>query len=134
MALMARIASEDGWRAFFLSAEIPDAEARLYAMKMTENRITRPSDLTKEILQELEITTIGDILNILRIAKNNDEPQGRAPNNSFKAKIDPPRIKSEMTKAEYRKLRHDWGVFKSMSQIPDTQIAAQIYSTCDSTV
>ena len=63
MALMARIASEDGWRAFFLSAEIPDAEARLYAMKMTENRITRPSDLTKEILQELEITTIGDTLN-----------------------------------------------------------------------
>ena len=134
MAFDGKITSENGWRAFFISADIPVAEAELYASKMSENRITRPSDLTKEILKDLEITTIGDILNILRKSKNNDEPQGRAPNNSFKAKIDPPRIKSEMTKAEYRKLRHDWGVFKSMSQIPDTQIAAQIYSTCDSTV
>ena len=135
MAFDGKIISEDGWRAFFISADIPDTEARLYASKMSENRITRPSDLTKEILKELEITTIGDILNILRKSKNNDDiPQARAPNNSFKPKIDPPKIKCEMTKAEYRKFRHDWGVFKSISQIPDIQVAAQIYTTCDSNV
>ena len=39
-----------------------------------------------------------------------------------------------MTHPEFRKLRIDWGVFKSLTSLPTGRIAAQIYSSCDSNV
>ena len=64
-----KLTTFQGWKEFFEGADIPKTEAEGYARIMLANRVTRVSDLTKEILQDLEITTVGDILDILRAAK-----------------------------------------------------------------
>ena len=64
-----KLTTLQGWKDFFEGAEIPEEEAENYARIMLANRMSRASDLTKEVLQDLEITTMGDVLNILRATK-----------------------------------------------------------------
>ena len=56
------------------------------------------------------------------------------PNTSFKPQVNLPRIEAEMSNAEFRKLKTDWEVYKSIIQIPEIQIASQIYTACDSSL
>ena len=39
-----------------------------------------------------------------------------------------------MTHPEFRKFRVDWRVFKTLTAMPTSQVAAQVYSNCDSSV
>ena len=64
------LSTEDAWTKFFKTADLEDAQATKYAKIMVTNRVTRTEYLdNKEILKELGITSIGDILNIIRNAK-----------------------------------------------------------------
>ena len=56
--------SKAEWEEWFIAASIPAAEANQYATLCVQNRITRTSDLTRDILRELGITIIGDIIAI----------------------------------------------------------------------
>ena len=65
---MGSLATADDWNKFLTEAGIPKEEAKTYAKTLADNRISYPSDLTRDILKELGITIIGDALAILKHA------------------------------------------------------------------
>ena len=133
---MALLKEKTAWEAFFHAAAIPATECTQYAEIMHSNRITDPADLNKELLKELGITVAGDIISILKAMK---EQKPNLPTDSSASRPRPtsvkaPELKSEMTHPEFRKYKIDWGVFKKLTDLPDDQVAAHIYNSCDSNV
>lgn len=59
------------WLQFFLEAGIPSSDATNYAITFSENRIKEEMlpDLNKEILNDLDIKLMGDVIAILKHAK-----------------------------------------------------------------
>jgi len=110
----------------------------LYAKIFVSNRINGDllPDLTKETLQELGITVLGDCLAIIRHSRDSvsstsvTQPvQIKAP----AAKL--PQISQEMALQQFRKVLIDWNVFKQITGITNgTQITAQLYSCGDDSV
>merc|ERR550532_2109518 len=72
MASSAGTSMTSFWLNFFTTAGIPAGEATSYAISFSDNRITEDMlmDLNKEILQDLGVTVMGDIIAILKHAKN----------------------------------------------------------------
>ena len=103
-----KLTTLQGWKDFFEGAEIPEEEAENYARVMLANRMSRASDLTKKVLQDLEITTMGDVLNILRATKATKKEKVQ-----IRPNIQPPQVKSDLTPNEFRKFRIDWDVYKN---------------------
>ena len=66
------MASKSEWNDFFLNAKIPNDVAPLYAENFCKNRMSFDmlADLTKDYLRDLDITVIGDIISILKHAKD----------------------------------------------------------------
>ena len=66
------MASKIEWNDFFLDAKIPKDVAPLYAENFCKNRMSFDmlADLTKDYLRDLDITALGDIISILKHAKN----------------------------------------------------------------
>ena len=136
----------ESWNTFLLKAGIPDDDAATYAAALVEHRISDHHDFSKEVLKEIGINKIGDILNILKFSRKPETTQtgeprplsgGSHPERPILSKpptASAPLIKAEMTNPEFRKLKVDWGVFKSLTRLPTTQLAAQIYTSCDSSV
>ena len=46
----------------------------------------------------------------------------------------PPQIQTEITHPQFRKFRMDWNIFKQITNIPPSQIHAQLYGSCTDTV
>lgn len=59
------------WIKFFTECGIPAGEATNYAIIFTDNRIQKDMliDLTKEYLKDMGITVLGDVIGILKHAK-----------------------------------------------------------------
>lgn len=72
--------SSPDWVKFFTAAGIPSRYAAKYAVTFSEHRIQEDmlKDLNKEILSDMGIRTIGDVIAILRHAKEVDEERSRA--------------------------------------------------------
>ena len=66
-----QVASLEEWTTLLTSGGIPSASAETYAAKFVENRLTNLDlpDLDETILTSLDITILGDQLDILRLAK-----------------------------------------------------------------
>ena len=64
--------TEKDWENFFQKAGIPEDTSKTYAKSFKNNSVTEPllPELTKELLNDLGITIMGDILIILQQANN----------------------------------------------------------------
>ena len=136
---MGSLATPDDWYKFLTDAGIPREEATTYAKTLVENRIKNPSDLTRDILKELGITIIGDALAILKHAKPQEQKmtagQTSAPGSKHhRPQIPLPRLTADMTHKDFRKFKIDWNVYKTVMELPPSQIAPQIYTACDQAV
>ena len=132
-----QLKDQPSWEKFFQDARIPKKDSQSYAKIFVTNRMTGDllPDITKETLKELGIEILGDCLAIIKHArtiatkKTNVQPvQIKAP----AAKL--PEIKQDMTLQQFRKFLIDWNVFKQITGIEESQIAAQLYSCCDESV
>ena len=123
--------SKNDWKRFFAECQIPDSECENYSDYMSTNRITDPSDLSKDLLKELGKTVHGDIISIMkkaRIAEATETKQATNLTTTSRTRprptsVKPPELKSEMTHPEFRKYKIDWGVFKTLTDLPDDQVA-----------
>jgi len=66
------MASKTEWNEFFLDAKIPKDVAARYAVNFYKNRMSFDmlSDLNKDYLRDLDITVLGDVISILKHAKD----------------------------------------------------------------
>ena len=131
--------TEPQWKTFLLDAGIPDAEATTYAKKFVDNRITELSipEMTKEILQELEIAVLGDRMAILAHSKTFGTTLApAAAQHAYRASsnVDPPSIVGDMTHPQFRKVRTDWVVYKKLCNFPPDLTGSQLYNACDASV
>ena len=139
---MVDVRSKEQWTNFFINIQIPADIAETYAEIFIENRITETNfiDFTKEDLQEIGITTLGDIKAILRHQQHQPAPStSSAPTTTHTtsppfmktpaAKL--PQLTSEMTKPQFRKFKMDWQVYKHITNLPESQIHAHLYNSCD---
>ena len=120
-----QIQTKDEWAKFLRDTGIPQDDALKYAQKLHDNRITCPEDIDKEVLKQLKIDIVGDQIAILKKIKSmksksepEEQPNLEKPIQSFKPQVNLPRIEGEMSNAEFRKLKTDWSVYKSIIQIP----------------
>ena len=137
--------SLEQWIAFFEYTGIPSDESKTYAETFIKNRVRDPSELTKEVLQDLGITVIGDILSILKHARIINEQEKKPDVSSLNPPLSSdykyrptnvvtPQLKSDMTHPEFRKFKVDWEVFKSITRLPTDQIAPHLYNSCEQSV
>ena len=61
------------WKEFFIDCGIPDEESESYAGTFAKNRIQGVEYLSKELLENLGVTVIGDRLAILKTAQVEEE-------------------------------------------------------------
>ena len=135
MALQLR--SETEWETFFhTTAGIPETQSKAYAKIFSDNRMNETilSELTKDNLQDLEITAIGDILSILKHSKTETTTNTRVVPSSIGKPPKLPQLTNEMTLPQFRKFKIDWTVFKNITLLPDNQITSQLYNACEDSV
>ena len=135
------LSTKKAWENFIKASGVPDKEAGEYATTFVANRVTEPSDLTREILRDLGVTVIGDMMAIIKHAKKRpqseeeqDNGASKMPTRHHKPHLDLPRLSNDITHAEFRKFRVDWDVYKTVTQLPVEQIPHQLYLACESTV
>ena len=136
--------TKEQWVNFFTSLHIPADQSSKYADIFLDNRITEDNlpEFLQSDLRELGFTALGDIKNILKhtrllqqpsnISTTPDSTQHTTSQLFMKtpaAKL--PQLNADMTHPQFRKFTTDWNVFKRITNIPETQLHAQLYSCCD---
>ena len=124
------------WKNFMQDAGIPESDSDTYAQELTTNQISISSapELTRELLTELKVKSIGHALSIIRHAKHTDTKPSTQTATAKPANVKPPQLSADITHPQFRKFKIDWNVYKTISNIQPNQIPAQLYSTCDSDV
>ena len=134
--------SKEQWTNFFIIIQIPVDIAETYAETFINNCITETNfiEFTKEDLQEIGVTTLGDIKAIIR---HQQHPPALSTSSSSiatatasptfmkmpAAKL--PQLTAEMTKPQFCKFKTDWQVYKHITNLPESQIHAHLYNSCD---
>ena len=135
--------SKESWTNFIIAAGIPPEESATYANAFVENRLTESSlpELTKEYLKDLGINLIGDIITILKHIQthlqtvNSTNANPTLPRETVvKSNIPPPQLHADMTHPQFRKFKIDWDVYKKISNVPVSNLPAQLYHICDDTL
>ena len=131
--------TEAQWKLFFQGARINDYLSTTYAKTFVDNGFSELSlsQLDKDTLIELGITTIGHRLSILQCAKGRGATPTTAPSApvakaSVTAKLTT--ITHEMTTQQFRKLQQDWAVYKQITHLQPEQATSHLYNACDETV
>ena len=121
-----------GTESIFTNAGITMASAKVYAQTFSSEGITRDSMhmLDHTMLKELGIKSMGDVLIILKLAKENPA----SPATHVKPIAKPPQLNSEMTPQQFRKFKIDWDVFTKMTSLSGTQMNIQLYNCAEETV
>ena len=138
MALRLRLEPE--WTEYLKTTiGLAEAQATAYSKLFVTNRLTEEalSELSRDILGEIGITVLGDVLTILKKCKSSATPIATTSNSRPLVKPPPPKLPTlsmETTMPQWRKFNFDWTSFKNITQLPDNQIASQLYNTCDETV
>ena len=138
MALRAQIRNNAAWVDFFTKAGIPATEAADYATKFTTNRINEltVTELDNKTLIDIGVDILGDRLAILQYTKHSFNsttlPPGVKPTASATAKA--PILNGEMTHAQFRKFKVDWGVYKQLTSLPLGQLSSSLYNACSNSV
>ena len=131
---MARWTGSDltDWESIFTNAGITMASAKIYAQTFSSEGITRDTMhmLDRTMLKELGIKSMGDVLIILKLTKENPA----SPTTHVKPTAKPPQLNSEMTPQQLRKFKIDWDVFTKMTNLSDTQMNIQLYNCAEETV
>ena len=120
------------WESIFTNAGITTASAKIYAQTFSSEGITRETMhmLDRTMLKGLGIKSMGDVLIILKLAKENLA----SPTTHVKPTAKPPQLNSEMTPQQFRKFKIDWDVFTKMTNLSDTQMNIQLYNCTKETV
>ena len=135
--------SKESWTNFIIAAGIPPEESATYATAFVDNRLTESSlpELSKEYLKDLGITIIGDIITILKHIQTHLQTSNSSTTNStlpretvVKSNIPPPQLHADMTHPQFRKFKIDWDVYKKISNVPVSNLPAQLYHICDDTL
>ena len=120
------------WESIFTNAGITTASAKIYAQTFSSEGITRDTIhmLDRTMLKELGIKNMGEVLIILKLAKENPA----SPTTHVKPTAKPPQLNSGMTPQQFRKFKIDWDVFTKMTNLSDTQMNVQLYNCAEETV
>ena len=120
------------WESIFTNAGITTASAKIYAQTFSSEGITRDTIhmLDRTMLKELGIKNMGEVLIILKLAKENPA----SPTTHVKPTAKPPQLNSGMTPQQFRKFKIDWDVFTKMTNLSDIQMNVQLYNCAEETV
>ena len=120
------------WESIFTNAGITTASAKIYAQTFSSEGITRDTIhmLDRTMLKELGIKNMGEVLIILKLAKENPA----SPTTHVTPTAKPPQLNSGMTPQQFRKFKIDWDVFTKMTNLSDTQMNVQLYNCAEETV
>ena len=130
---MAQRTGSDDWQELLSKIGIPADSARTYAKTFVEESITKDSltMIDREVIKELGVTTMGHVLAILKLAKE----QPLTSDSYTKASaVKLPQLHSGMTSQQFRKFRIDWEVFVRMTNMPPAQTNIQLYNCADEAV
>ena len=116
---------------------LQNTQSTTYPKIFHDNRISDEtlSELSKQDLNDLGITVLGDVLAIIkkcRVPTPNTTPVSQPLVKPLTPKL--PELHSEMTLPQLRKFKVDWEAFKKITQLPDDQIASQLYNACKEAV
>ena len=125
------------WSDLLKGVGIDDTAAETYASKLHDSGITDTNIemVDRDMLQELGVTKLGHQLSIMKLAKRRTSTP--VTNATTPSKLDAtkaPQLKSDMTPQLFRKFLIDWKVFCDITNLPETQYHAQLYSNADDSV
>lgn len=135
-----RLRNEQEWTEYLkTTVGLGEDKSTQYAKLFTDNQFTEEilSELSREILRELGITVLGDVLTILKKCKLAASTTSSTSESHPIVKPPPPKLPTltmETTMPQWRKFQFDWKSFKNITQLPDSQVASQLYTACDETV
>ena len=120
---------------------IHDDASTTYAAIFHKNHLTNEilADTTVNNLCQLGIRIFGDIKTIFHHAKANTPANTTTSPTTITTFMKMPAAKPRiilhhMTQSQFRKFWIDWNVFKRITNLPDNQIHAQLYNSCNETV
>lgn len=124
------------WEQTLSTAGVDAASAKTYGTKFAAAKLSMSNIdmLDKDTLHDLGVTTIGDVLTILKLSKSH---QTTAKDSYVAVKmpaVKAPQLHADMTAQQFRKFRTDWDVFIKLTNLPEDKIHVQLYSNADDVI
>ena len=126
----------DDWQKLLIEYGISAESAKIYAETFSKEKLTPDilSMMDREMLKELGVSTMGEVLTILKYAKLQPKQQATVDCYTKAPAVKPPVLHAEMTSQQFRKFKIDWDVFTQMTNMPPAQTSIQLYNCADDAV